>query len=379
MYILIVAAGYPTSKYKLNGIFEFDQALALAKTGHKVVYAAVDLHSVRRWRKWGFQSLENEGVFVETINLPWGRFPRKKVGKWGFAKLYKRIVKRHGVPDIIHAHFIFSGYLVAEHLRQTNIPLILTEHLSSMNQETLSPYYMRLGEATYRHMDKVLAVSNHLSKNILQKFGVESEIVPNILATDIFSYEPIKKSEELFYFVSVGSLIPDKRIKFLVEKFIQCFRDDRSTKLYIFGEGSDERAIEALINKKGVKDQVFLLGTVGRDEIAEKFRESDCFVLLSKHETFGVAYIEALASGLPVIATRCGGPEDFVDESNGILVGVDNEAEIEKALKKMRYRETKFDRERISKEAIKKFSSEAIAERLSKIYEAVIRTKNHHQ
>lgn len=121
------------------------------------------------------------------------------------------------------------------------------------------------------------------------------------------------------------------------------------------------------------------MGVVKRDEIAEKFRESDCFVLLSKHETFGVAYIEALASGLPVIATRCGGPEDFIDESNGILVGVDNEAEIEKALKKMRYREMEFDRERISKEAIKNFSPETIAERLSKIYEAVIRTKNRHQ
>ncbi len=78
MYILIVAESYPTSEYKLNGIFEFDQALALAKTGHKVVYAAVDLRSVRRWRKWGFQSLKNGEVFVEIINLPWGRFPRKK-------------------------------------------------------------------------------------------------------------------------------------------------------------------------------------------------------------------------------------------------------------------------------------------------------------
>jgi len=52
MYVLFIARGYPTNKYKTYGIFEFDQAKALAKQGHKVVYAAIDLRSIRRWRKW---------------------------------------------------------------------------------------------------------------------------------------------------------------------------------------------------------------------------------------------------------------------------------------------------------------------------------------
>ena len=60
MYILIVASGYPTEKYKLNGIFEFDQAVALSKMGHKVIYACVDLRSIRRKRKWGFEQLEKK-------------------------------------------------------------------------------------------------------------------------------------------------------------------------------------------------------------------------------------------------------------------------------------------------------------------------------
>ena len=53
MKILFVSRGYPTTKYALNGIFEFDQAKALAARGHEVIFAAVDLRSIRRWRRWG--------------------------------------------------------------------------------------------------------------------------------------------------------------------------------------------------------------------------------------------------------------------------------------------------------------------------------------
>ena len=55
-------------------------------------------------------------------------------------------------------------------------------------------------------------------------------------------------------------------------------------------------------------------------EIVKVYEECDCFVLPSAGETFGVVYVEAMAAGLPVIATRCGGPEDFVNEDNGILI-----------------------------------------------------------
>ena len=69
MKVLIVARGYPTEKYKMNGIFEFDQAKALVQAGHKVIYAAVDVRSIRRWRKWDYKGLYNTCCKVEPISI----------------------------------------------------------------------------------------------------------------------------------------------------------------------------------------------------------------------------------------------------------------------------------------------------------------------
>lgn len=84
-----------------------------------------------------------------------------------------------------------------------------------------------------------------------------------------------------------------------------------------------------------------------KKKIAEQLSKSDCFVLASQSETFGVAYIEALAMGVPVIATKCGGPEGFVNENNGIMIDVDSESQLIEAMKYMYNNSDKYDREEI--------------------------------
>ena len=70
MRIFIVSRGYPSEKYVTNGIFEFDQAKALARNGHEVIFLVNDIRSLRRKRKWGRESLEKDGVKIESLNIP---------------------------------------------------------------------------------------------------------------------------------------------------------------------------------------------------------------------------------------------------------------------------------------------------------------------
>ena len=100
--------------------------------------------------------------------------------------------------------------------------------------------------------------------------------------------------------------------------------------------------------------------------------ESKCFVLPSKYETFGVVYLEAMACGLPVIATRCGGPESFVDETNGILIPVDDEPALVSAFKYMLENADKYDQERIACATVERFSPNAVVRMIIKEYEKVL-------
>ena len=377
MYILIIANGYPSEKHKLAGIFEFDQAKALAKAKQKVVFAAIDMRSIRHKRHWGFESFERDGVQIEAVNIPCGRIPKKIlniVGIIALKFLYKKIVEKYGTPDVIHAHFIEMGYFTVKVFEKIKVPLVLTEHFSGINKTKLSKDLLKLGSFTYRRFDQVITVSNALAKNIKDNFGVKTITIPNIVDTECFGYKA-NKQDNGFSFVSVGSLVFNKGMDLLIQAFAKSFKGKKEVKLYIYGEGPEKYRLQKMIDEFGLKEQVILLGLAERKEIAQKMSESDCFVLASRGETFGVAYVEAMAMGLPVIATKCGGPEDFVTTQNGILIPKDNINSLADALTMMHNNISVYDRKKISDYARKRFGPDTIAEQLKNVYINLIESK----
>ncbi|MCJ7689358.1 MAG: glycosyltransferase, partial [Clostridiaceae bacterium] len=364
-------------KYKMNGIFEFDQAKALAKAGCKVVFAAIDVRSIRRWRKWGLERHEVEGVNVYVINIPVGRLPKvilHKVMSIGIKILYKFILKELGKPDVLHAHFTEVGYAASTLKQQINVPLVITEHSSLFINPVIGKQLFNTAILAYAQADAVLAVSPALVNTIKNKFNIEAMYVPNVVDTDIFAYT-LKGVSKTFNFLSIGNLIYRKRMDLTIEAFYSAFPDFSQVTLTIFGEGDERSKIEEIIKKYHLESRVELMGMCSRSIIKEKLKSSDCFVLASRAETFGVVYIEALATGVPVIATMCGGPETFVHKDNGCMVPVDDFDALVGAMKYMYKNSMEFDREKISAETKRKFSPEYVSKRLVEIYEEVLKKK----
>lgn len=376
MRILIISRGFPTEKYSLNGIFEYDQAKALAKSGNEVIFAAIDVRSIRRWRKWGFENRNKDGLHIEALNIPCGRVPKSLLNKSreiALRKLYLRIIKKYGKPDIIHSHFLEIGYVSVKALEETKIPIVFTEHLSSINQDELPVYLQRIGELTYPHVNKVLTVSSLLSNSIKKNFKTENIVVPNIIDTSSFSYDKKISKSDGFTFISIGGLIKRKGMDLLIKAFNDAFKDKVDVSLLIYGEGPERKNLEDLINTFNLTNQVFLMGLKDRKLIARKMQESHCFLLASKLETFGVVYIEAMATGLPVIATKCGGPEDFVNCDNGILIPVNDQRELSMAMQDMMKNIGLYNNEKISSEILMKYSPESVANQLMNIYLELIK------
>lgn len=370
MYVLFITMGYPTEKYPGNGVFEFDQAKALKALGHKVIYAFIDSRSIRRWRKWGFERKNIDGIDIYGINIPLGRVTKElfyKVSLLGLKYIYNKILKEEGKPDILHAHFTDYGYMAALLKEKVNIPLIITEHSSLINKQNINERLFEKALIAYNKADTLIAVSPSLAHRIEEKFYIKPIYVPNIVDTQIFNYSDVTDHHK-FNFVSTGNLIYSKRMDLTIEAFKRAFFSNKNVTLTIFGDGPERLNLQKLIKDYQLEDRVTLKGVCTRKEIADKLRECDCFVLASQTETFGVAYVEALANGIPVIATKCGGPETFVDASNGLLVPVDDIRELTNSFIYMYNNNNSFNRKNISNSIKKKFSPESISRQLANIY-----------
>lgn len=367
MIIWVLAEGLPSKNAPLNGIFEWDQAKALKKIGHKIIYIAIDLRSIRRIRKLGLQVFERDGIVIFSANFPLGRtIPR--VRNWISWMIYKRvcrkILKIYGIPNIAHAHFArYTGYAALKAKEKFGIDYIITEHDSWVNKDLISDYERKTCKNVYVEAKQRVAVSRKFQDRLQELYDMHFSYIPNMVDSSFF--ECVSKPHNGFAFISIGSLIDGKGMDKTIIGFAEVYKKYPNIKLNIIGTGNQKEELIRLAKDKGVDDAIVFMGQLPREEIKKYMETADCFVLMSKSETFGVAYIEALAAGLPVIATKCGGPESFVNEENGRLIEVDNINELEQAMEYMLTH--KYDSERIKKYCYENFSAQTVAEKITSL------------
>ncbi len=127
-----------------------------------------------------------------------------------------------------------------------------------------------------------------------------------------------------------------------------------------------------MINSHGLQNNVHLLGLKTKDKIIDLLLTSDVFVLSSHAENFSVAVIEALSLGLPCVATLCGGTDECIDESNGILVPTNDIDALSNAIKQIHSNILQYNSENIRESCINKYSPIEIASQLVEIYNKTI-------
>ena len=122
----------------------------------------------------------------------------------------------------------------------------------------------------------------------------------------------------------------------------------------------------------GIDDRVVWLGPVNRSKVPNLFRDSHVYVMPSLHETFGVVYAEAIASGKPIIATRCGGPESIVNEDNGKLVEIGNIQELSLAMKEVANKWKEYQPWLIRNDFEQRFSRKVVVRQLMSLYQQAL-------
>ncbi len=374
MFILLVSRGVPSPRDPQWGCFEKDQADALIALGHKVVVISVDSRFRWYYRKWGIsRTTINKVVYYDSYFLPFRLLNLcggQKFAYWVMRKqldkLYNKVISEFGVPDVIFSHYLQKSFLALYLKQKYKIPMVAMEHWSVLAYEKLPDKVIALGKKTYHQVDTVIAVSSMLKKRLQQHFNVDAVVIPNVIGSDFRVVAPPIAHDKV-KFVSIGNLIESKAYDILIAAFSMANLPKDSWQLDIIGAGDVKKTLLYQIKELGLNANINLLGGKTKKEIVDCLRKSDIFVLPSRSETFGVVYIEAMSQGLPVIATRCGGPEDIINDKNGLLVPVDDVDVLADAIKYMFDHYKQYDRKKIAEDCRNRFSPEVIGRQVEKV------------
>ena len=146
----------------------------------------------------------------------------------------------------------------------------------------------------------------------------------------------------------------------------------RSTQIFA-GKLFDQYKL--LASELGIAERCIFYGFVPHWDVPEFMRRLNFLVSASRYESFGMAILEAIACGLPVVATRCGGPEDFITKECGILVPAEDIAKLREAIEWMMNHHHSFDPPQLKRYVSEQFSAGAIVEKMNAIYSSALGSK----
>jgi len=379
MHILIIPSEiFMTNRVPLGGIFQWHQAKALANNGFQVGIISVGNFGPRMLFQ---KDMYNEFEIVD--NIPIFRSYKTSIIPNRYKniiniinndyKMLKKIldiyIKKYGKPDIVHAHnFCYAGILAQKIKEYYNIPYLVTEHSSAYARGLINDKLLPFIVDAAINASIVTAVSNSLIKLLQQKLHLENiKLLPNIVDNSFFKLEKNIKKYEKFTFINVANLDDNKNHELLLNAFAESFKN-KDINLHIVGNGPLLNKLKKLSIMLNIDKQVKFLGRLSQKDVKIEMSKSHVFVLSSNYETFGVVLIEAMACGIPVITTKCGGPEDIVNQNNGILVEKNNKEALSKAMINIKNNIQKYDKDFIINDIKDRFGEKAFISNVKKYY-----------
>ncbi|MET9969258.1 glycosyltransferase family 4 protein [Streptomyces sp. NPDC006356] len=335
------------------------------------------------------ERLQERGALGHVLDTDEGtvvRVPVPLIHRKNYAPWVEAQVKalRSALPTgrieapVVHAHTGIYGGVLALRLARPDARIVVTEHSSFLDKVFAQEPAARLYGEVLERADAVMCVSSMLRDQLVSRFPQYADkigVVPNAIDLDGFTPGP-RRSPELLRWLYIGRLIRPKGVKQLLEAFALVAAEEPRATLTMVGHGSLEDELRERGAELGLGDRFRILPPVAPEAVGPLMHEYDLLVHASKKETFGMTVVEAVAAGLPVLATRCGGPEETlagIESLAGGLMDVSDDPQvIADAYWQLRDRAGDIDMAQARKALEDRVGCEAVAEQLVQVYRGAL-------
>lgn len=375
MKIAIVC--YPT--FGGSGVVATELGLELAKRNHEVHFITYS-QPVRL-------ALLNPNIHYHEVNVP--EYPLFHYQPYELALSSKLVdmVKLFKI-DVLHVHYAiphaYAGYMAKQMLKEQGIhlPMITTLHGTDITLVGNHPNYKSAVSFSINNSDYVTSVSESLKQSTHKLFGTQKEIhvIPNFIEVKELGWDdtPCQRSamantDELII-THISNFRKVKRIDDVISIF-NGIQKSVPAKLMMVGDGPEREVAERMAIELGIYDKIIFFGN--SNEIDHILSHSDLFLLPSETESFGLAALEAMALGVPVISSNTGGlPEVNEPGVSGYLSDVrDVDDMVANALKILKDQDTLCAFKKGAREVARKFSIDKVLPLYEELYEAAVNHK----
>lgn len=374
MKVVFLARWYPHKYDPMFGLFVQRHAEAAALYNDiTVVYVHPDEHASNLY---DIERSKENGV--DTIRIYY-----KKEGKVSSACRYLTAclkgLKMAGKTDLIHVHVLTRMGFVAHWMKNLNgTPYMITEHWSRyLPGNDFSGFFRKLWtKRIVRRAAMVTTVTENLAQ-AMQAHGLRNPryvVLPNVVDTDLFKPQPHHNAIPKIIHVSCFE-DKSKNISGLLEALKLMKDRGVAYQAVLIGEGMDMELMKQKTLDLGLMGQVRFTGLLTGQSLVDELAQGDFLVLSSHYENMPVVILEALACGLPVVATRVGGIPEIVNESNGILVEPGNVQALAEAMERCCSDYKNYNPDKMRELVVEKNGKDKVGECLDKWYREAIRPR----
>ena len=371
MKVVFLARWYPHKYDPMFGLFVQRHAEAAALHHDiSVVYVHPDENAKNRY------DIEREHENgVDTIRI----YYRKQgtlSSAWRYFQACRKGLKMAGKPDLIHVHVLTRMGFIAHWQKNLNgTPYIITEHWSRYLPGNEFNGWLRkcFTQKIVRRAAMVTTASQVLAE-AMQSHGLKNcryELLPNVVDTNLF--KPIPHHNEVPKIVHVSCFEDkSKNISGLLEALKLMKDKGVAYQAVLIGEGMDLETMKQQAVHLGLTDHVRFTGLLQGQDLVNELATGDCFVLPSHYETGGIVLLEAMACGLPVVATKVGALPEIVNEQNGLLVPAGDTKALAEAMEQSCHTYNNYDTETLRGQVVKRYSKEKVGKLLDEWYQQVV-------